>query len=152
MRAEIELVWCANPCGGQCRYVVRQGQGGRQSAQDKTGKFAKSAGSRLRRHNEAALERDIQETLAAWKEHLASCDLVFVHANAINAKPILSSNALDLTDPRVRRIPFVSRRPTFKVRYQWWLCGSQDESRRHVQLRTSGWLCTALTSVQFPQG
>lgn len=35
------------------RYVVRAKAGGRQSSKDATGKYAKSAGSQLRRHNEA---------------------------------------------------------------------------------------------------
>lgn len=35
------------------------GQGGKQSAKDASGKFARSAGSRLRRYNEAALQRDV---------------------------------------------------------------------------------------------
>ncbi len=34
------------------RYVVRAKAGGRQSSKDATGKYAKSAGSQLRRHNE----------------------------------------------------------------------------------------------------
>lgn len=34
------------------RYVVRAGQGGKQSSKDAGGKYARSAGSRLRRHNE----------------------------------------------------------------------------------------------------
>ena len=37
----------------------RAGQGGRQSAKDAGGKYAKSAGSRLRRYNEVALQRDV---------------------------------------------------------------------------------------------
>ena len=37
----------------------RAGQGGKQSAKDASGKYARSAGSRLRRYNEAALQRDV---------------------------------------------------------------------------------------------
>lgn len=39
------------------RYVVRAKAGGRQSTRDSTGQAPKSAGSSLRRHNEAALEK-----------------------------------------------------------------------------------------------
>lgn len=39
------------------RYVVRAKSGKRQSAQDATGKAANSAGSSLRRYNEAALKK-----------------------------------------------------------------------------------------------
>lgn len=101
----------------RCRYVVRQGQGGRQATQDKSGKFAKSAGSSLRRHNEAALERDISDALTAWQALLASCDLIFVHAPSANRKAVLGSDAghINPDDPRVRRVPFSTRRPTFNV-------------------------------------
>ena len=44
------------------RYVVRAKAGGKQSDKDATGKFAKSAGSRLRRYNEAVLKQEIIET------------------------------------------------------------------------------------------
>lgn len=96
---------------------MRQGQGGRQATQDKTGKYAKSAGSRLRRHNEAALERDITDTLTAWQGLLASCDLVFVHAPSANRKAVLGQDSghINPEDPRIRRVPFSTRRPTFKV-------------------------------------
>ena len=92
--------------------MVRQGQGGRQSEKDNTGKFAQSAGSGLRRHNEAALERDIRELLSSWKDELAGCDLIFVHAPAANAKAVYSGG-LSASDPRIRRVPFTTRRPTF---------------------------------------
>lgn len=39
------------------RYVVRAKAGKKQSAKDGTGKAANSAGSSLRRHNEAALKK-----------------------------------------------------------------------------------------------
>lgn len=42
------------------------GQGGKQSAKDASGKFARSAGSRLRRYNEAALQRDVAGGRARW--------------------------------------------------------------------------------------
>lgn len=96
------------------RYVTRQGQGGRQSTQDKSGKYAKSMGSQLRRHNEAALERDILDTMRAWAPALAACDLIFVHAPSGNAKPLFGEGRLDRADARVRRIPFTTSRPTFR--------------------------------------
>lgn len=92
--------------------MTRQGQGGRQSTQDKSGKYAKSMGSQLRRHNEAALERDIAVTLAAWREELARCDLVFVHAPAANGKAVFGEGGVERHDARTRRVPFVTSRPT----------------------------------------
>jgi len=96
------------------RYVVRAKAGGRQAAADGT-KTIKSAGSSLRRHNERALVQDIQGLLASWRELLAGCDLVFVHApGPHNSEGLFSGPAgLERADPRVRRLPFQARRPTF---------------------------------------
>ncbi|KXZ56307.1 hypothetical protein GPECTOR_1g270 [Gonium pectorale] len=97
------------------RYVVRAKAGGKQSSKDATGKFARSAGSRLRRYNEVALERDVQELLASWADHLASADLIFVHAPASNARSLFKEEQTTLlqSNPRLRRVPFVTHRPTF---------------------------------------
>lgn len=76
-----------------CRYVTRAGQGGRQSAQDRTGKVAHSAGSSLRRYNESALAADISNTLASWGDALCSADLVFVHAHGANSGPVFEGLA-----------------------------------------------------------
>ncbi|EFJ43803.1 hypothetical protein VOLCADRAFT_106637 [Volvox carteri f. nagariensis] len=97
------------------RYVVRAKAGGKQSTKDATGKYARSAGSRLRRYNEAALVRDIQELLASWANHVESADLIFVHAPASNARSLFSEGQTTLlpSNPRLRRVPFVTHRPTF---------------------------------------
>ncbi|CAL8460734.1 g265 [Coccomyxa elongata] len=97
------------------RYVVRAKAGGRQSAKDATGKSIKSAGSALRRHNEAALERDIQDTLQAWKARLQGAALIFVHAPSSNAAALFGGEhpVLDRADLRIRSVPFTTRRPTF---------------------------------------
>ncbi|KAG2450545.1 hypothetical protein HYH02_005046 [Chlamydomonas schloesseri] len=97
------------------RYVVRAKAGGKQSSKDATGKFARSAGSRLRRYNEQALERDVQELLASWSDHIASADLLFAHAPASNARSLFSEGQTTLlpSNPRLRRVPFVTHRPTF---------------------------------------
>jgi hypothetical protein len=102
---------CARCCSC-CRYVTRQGQGARQSSQDKTGKYANSMGSQLRRHNEVSLEREIIATLSSWDVDLQQCDLIFVHAPAANAKAVFGSPALDRSNPRVRPVPFTTSRPT----------------------------------------
>ncbi|EIE25625.1 hypothetical protein COCSUDRAFT_83632 [Coccomyxa subellipsoidea C-169] len=97
------------------RYVVRAKAGGRQSAKDATGKSIKSAGSALRRHNEVALERDIQDTLQSWKDKLKAAALIFVHAPSSNAAALFGGEhpAMDRGDARVRSVPFTTRRPTF---------------------------------------
>ena len=96
----------------KCRYVTRQGQGSRQSTQDKTGKYANSVGSQIRRQNEAALERSIIETLESWKCHLDACNLIFLHVSSANAKAVYRSGAVQKGDERIRRIPFSTSRPT----------------------------------------
>ncbi|KAG2493331.1 hypothetical protein HYH03_008466 [Edaphochlamys debaryana] len=98
------------------RYVVRAKAGGKQSSKDATGKFARSAGSRLRRYNEQALERDVQELLASWAGHIGGADLIFAHAPASNARSLYSEGQTTLvqSNPRLRRVPFITHRPTFQ--------------------------------------
>lgn len=97
------------------RYVTRAKAGGRQSAKDATGKYARSAGSRLRRYNEAALAEDVRQALHDWQDLLKTCDQVHVHAPGSNWKDLMTAGAgvLRPGDDRVRRIPFTTRRPTF---------------------------------------
>ena len=106
------------------RYVVRAKSGGKQSTKDATGKFAKSAGSRLRRYNEEALHNDIVDLLQKWKPLIDECSLILVSAPGSKVSALFSGeNApLDKMDCRVRRIPFVVRRPTL------------SEARRIVRL------------------
>ena len=96
------------------RYVVRAKAGGKQSDKDATGKFAKSAGSRLRRYNEAALQKQIVETMKEWSGVLSECSHIFVSCPGSNRLVLFSGDAppLDKTDERIRKIPFMTRRPT----------------------------------------
>lgn len=68
----------------QC--VCRAKAGGKQSTKDATGKFARSAGSRLRRYNEAALSRDITALVKEWGALLGGCGRIFVAAPGSNSK------------------------------------------------------------------
>lgn len=109
------------------RYVVRAKAGGKQSSQDATGKFAKSAGSQIRRHNEALLIKDVEVTLKSWKDILGECSLIMTAAPSSNAQILFSNNntsVLSRGDSRVRQIPFVTRRPTISEtkRVVWNLC------------------------------
>lgn len=94
--------------------------GGKQSSKD--GKFH-SAGSQLRAYNETALEREVQELLAAWAGHIAAAKLIFVSAPSSNSKAVFGVGGagtaaggggavLSASDPRVRRVPFMTQRPT----------------------------------------
>ena len=98
------------------RYVIRAKSGGRQAIKDKA-KNIKSAGSSIRRYNEQALVRDIEELLKSWADLAAGADLIFVHApGPHNSQGIFGdgAGALSRRDARVRRVPFVVRRPTYK--------------------------------------
>ncbi|CAH8336766.1 unnamed protein product [Eruca vesicaria subsp. sativa] len=98
------------------RYVVRAKAGKKQSTKDGSGGSIHSAGASLRRYNELALKKDIQELLASWKPYFDGASCVFVHAPSssrqllFNAgKPYFSSQ-----NCAVRNVPFTIRRPTFK--------------------------------------
>ena len=97
------------------RYVVRAKQGGRQGAKDATGKGIKSAGSSLRRANEAALERDVKALLdVEWRAHVASAELIWLAVSDIDRRMIVGGEGAPVAkdDARLRRIPFGTRRPT----------------------------------------
>eukprot|EP00798_Chlamydomonas_sp_ICE-L_P002963 gene2963-12970_t len=75
-----------------------------KSSKDASGKVANSAGSQLRRHNESALNNDIQQLLGSkWKAELAAADLIFVHAPSSNARSLFSAkDGGGATNPRVQ--------------------------------------------------
>ncbi|KAH9620878.1 hypothetical protein KSS87_022611 [Heliosperma pusillum] len=98
------------------RYVVRAKAGKRQSAKDGSGKSIHSAGASLRRYNELALKKDIQELLASWKPYFDASSCVFIYAPSNNRQvlyngdtPLFSKQSCD-----VKGIPFSIRRPTLK--------------------------------------
>lgn len=99
------------------RYVVRAKAGGRQSGKDGGGKTIKSAGSSIRRANELALEKEIQETLTnkTWRDILENANLIFVSASKTDTKTLFANDspALQKSDQRLRRVPFATKRPTF---------------------------------------
>lgn len=97
-------------------YTVRAKQGSSQSTRDNKGNHPKSAGASLRRYNEQTLTQHIQEILSAWVTEIASCQLIFYRAVGPSNRSILfggKSAALDKNDPRLRTIPFPTRRATF---------------------------------------
>ncbi len=96
------------------RYVTRRKAGGRQSVADAS-KSIKSAGSSIRRHNEAELAREIRDLLASWAgTHLATASAIYVHApGPANAAAVFASGGpFKKGDPRLRGIPFSTARPT----------------------------------------
>ncbi|KAJ5443377.1 hypothetical protein N7445_004490 [Penicillium cf. griseofulvum] len=98
------------------RYTTRRKQGGSQSASDASRGAAHSAGSSLRRYNEAALEKDIREVLSDWREMIDTAELLFVRATGkANRKTLFGQydgQVLRQNDPRIRGFPFNTRRAT----------------------------------------
>lgn len=98
------------------RYTTRRKQGGSQSASDAARGAAHSAGSSLRRYNEAALEKEIRELLGDWKQMIDDAQLLFIRATGSTNRRILfgqyDGQALKPNDPRLRGFPFSTRRAT----------------------------------------
>ncbi len=98
------------------RYTTRRKQGGAQSANDAAKGAAHSAGSSLRRYNEAALTNDIRELLHEWRSMIDSAQLLFVRASGSTNRRTLygpyEGQVLRTNDPRIRSFPFNTRRAT----------------------------------------
>ncbi|KAM7277404.1 hypothetical protein ACFE04_019270 [Oxalis oulophora] len=98
------------------RYVVRGNSGKKQSAKDGGGKIAHSAGSSLRRYNELALKKEIQELLTSWKTYFDASSCIFIHAPSSNRQLFFEGDKPNFCHKHsvVRNIPFSARRPTLK--------------------------------------
>ncbi|GAA6224130.1 ankyrin repeat and zinc finger domain-containing protein 1 [Lates japonicus] len=100
------------------RYTVRAKRGTAQGLRDSQNRShtPKSAGAALRRYNEAALVKDIQDLLVTWAEYLKEASAIFVRAPSYSKTIFFSGRAapLDKKDPRVRTLPFATRRATFR--------------------------------------
>ncbi|XP_006307077.2 ankyrin repeat and zinc finger domain-containing protein 1 isoform X1 [Capsella rubella] len=98
------------------RYVVRAKAGKKQSTKDGSGRSIHSAGASLRRYNELALKKDIQELLASWKPYFDGAACVFVHAPSSSRQLLFNGGKPYFSNQNcaVRNVPFTIRRPTFK--------------------------------------
>ncbi|KAI9884103.1 MAG: hypothetical protein M1823_004107 [Watsoniomyces obsoletus] len=98
------------------RYTTRRKQGGAQSANDSAKGAAHSAGSSLRRYNEAALTNEIRELLQEWRSMIDSAQLLFVRASGSTNRRTLygpyEGQVLRTNDARLRSFPFNTRRAT----------------------------------------
>jgi hypothetical protein len=98
------------------RYTTRRKQGGAQSANDSAKGPAHSAGSSLRRYNEAALTDEVRLLLSDWKGMIDTSELLFVRATGnTNRKTLFGpydGHVLRQNDPRLRGFPFSTRRAT----------------------------------------
>ncbi|XP_075037096.1 tRNA endonuclease ANKZF1 isoform X2 [Mixophyes fleayi] len=110
------------------RYTVRAKRGTSQAVHDAQNRshMAKSAGAALRRYNQVALITDINQLLQSWTEDLAAAREIFLRAPRSDKTLFLSRNSpIPRKDPRVHRIPFTTRRATFR-----------EVQRVHTQLFT----------------
>ncbi|KAF2200897.1 ankyrin repeat and zinc finger domain-containing protein 1 [Delitschia confertaspora ATCC 74209] len=100
------------------RYTTRRKQGGAQSASDAAKGAAHSAGSSLRRYNEAALTQEVRDLLKDWKSMIDSAELLFIRATGSTNRRTLfgpyDGQVLRNNDPRNRGFPFSTRRATQK--------------------------------------
>ncbi|CAO2651664.1 Nn.00g042340.m01.CDS01 [Neocucurbitaria sp. VM-36] len=100
------------------RYTTRRKQGGSQSANDNAKGNAHSAGSSIRRYNEAALTNEVRELLLSWKSLIDTAELIFVRATGSTNRRTLfgpyEGQVLRNNDPRNRGFPFSTRRATQK--------------------------------------
>jgi hypothetical protein len=98
------------------RYTTRRKQGGAQSANDSAKGAAHSAGSSLRRYNEAALTDEVRLLLSDWKGMIDSSELLFVRATGNTNRRTLfgpyEGQILRQNDSRLRGFPFSTRRAT----------------------------------------
>ncbi|KAJ7951007.1 Ankyrin repeat and zinc finger domain-containing protein 1 [Quillaja saponaria] len=97
------------------RYVVRAKAGKKQSSKDASGRVAHSAGASLRRYNELALKKEIQELLTAWRPYFDASACIFVYAPSNNRQLLYDGQKPYFSNPcHVRNIPLTIRRPTLK--------------------------------------
>ncbi|EPE37094.1 Ankyrin repeat-containing protein [Glarea lozoyensis ATCC 20868] len=98
------------------RYTTRRKQGGSQSANDSAKGAAHSAGAGIRRYNEQALIDEVRQLLLDWKGMIDTSELLFVRATGTTNRRTLfgpyEDQVLHQNDPRVRAIPFNTRRAT----------------------------------------
>ncbi|KAI8437051.1 hypothetical protein MSG28_010423 [Choristoneura fumiferana] len=97
-------------------YVTRRGQGQAQASRDQHGNAPKSAGASLRRYNQAQFIEHVQDIISSWAEDLAGCSIILYRAvGPINQGALFGKTSpLSKDDPRIRVLPFPTRKPTYK--------------------------------------
>lgn len=97
-------------------YVTRRGQGQAQATRDAHHGHARSAGASLRRYNQAQFLEHIQDIISQWTEDFKGCSLILYRAvGSLNQAAIFGKNSpIKKDDPRLRVLPFPTRKPTFK--------------------------------------
>ncbi|KAL2326791.1 hypothetical protein Fmac_020218 [Flemingia macrophylla] len=98
------------------RYVVRAKAGKKQSSKDASGRAAHSAGASLRRYNELALKKEVQELLTAWKPYFDASKCIFIHAPSSSRQLFYDGERSYFTNQQsaIRNIALTVRRPTLR--------------------------------------
>lgn len=104
------------------RYTTRRKQGGSQSANDNAKGKANSAGSNLRRFNEAALKTDIQGILKNWEPLLEKCENIYLRAKSVSDRKIFTegSSCISKGNKKIKTFPFTTMRPTSNELRRAW--------------------------------
>lgn len=80
--------------------------------------FDRSAGASLRRYNEAALEQEIRDLIGSWTEHVKEASCIFIRTPKYSRGSLIGDRGTKAPftrgDPRLRVLPFPTRRPTLK--------------------------------------
>ncbi|KAG8391697.1 hypothetical protein BUALT_Bualt01G0214200 [Buddleja alternifolia] len=122
------------------RYVIRAKAGKKQSSKDAGGRTIHSAGASLRRYNEFALKKDIQDLLALWKPHFTVASCIFIYAPSNNRQLIFDGEKPYFTCQHhaIRNIPLTVRRPTLKEakRIYTLLLQISSETSEEIPLNT----------------
>lgn len=70
----------------------------------------------MRRYNEAALEQEIRDLLASWSGYMEEAAAIFIRTPKYSKGVFMGGKGalFSKDDPRLRPIPFTTRRPTLK--------------------------------------
>ncbi|KAL0838625.1 hypothetical protein ABMA28_016709 [Loxostege sticticalis] len=97
-------------------YVTRRGQGQAQALRDQHGNAPRSAGASLRRYCQAQFLQHVQDIIGGWVEDLQGCTFILYRAvGSLNQAALFGKNSpLNKDDPRVRVLPFPTKKPSYK--------------------------------------
>ncbi|ORC91944.1 putative ankyrin repeat and zinc finger domain protein [Trypanosoma theileri] len=108
------------------RYVVRKKQGGKQSSHEKDSGSYGSIGSQIRRAQEIKWRLDVRDILLRWRPYIDAAALVLYVAPGPQNRAVLTDfsqlpplpgrpvSPVGLRDPRVRRAPLTTHKPSFQ--------------------------------------
>ncbi|KAJ9680903.1 hypothetical protein PVL29_020033 [Vitis rotundifolia] len=139
------------------RYVVRAKAGKKQSSKDAGGRAAHSAGASLRRYNELALKKEIQELLASWKPYFEASSCIFIYAPSNNRQLLFNGEkAYFSNQTAARNVPLTVRRPTFKEAQRIYnqltqVAYDMDETESPESIKNDSLLRLSTISINSPE-